>query len=171
MSSPHPPLNFLFFVTTMVVWGELNAPLPETNDTIPVDGHPPSSDPLALSRTLDVAHIWRRTLRFLAPLPVHLSPETSEHPPPSHKFGSFYWFDCPRVGRWRTSKRCSPMSVIWWRWRKASLLQRPGRVRKSSYPSQGKHVVPELSCCTAAPQPGLVCLSSRRIYSACCAAI
>lgn len=104
---------------------------PETTTPFPPPYRRWSAPPpaqLALSRTsaLDVGHIWWRTLFFLI-----------QNPPQTRLL---YWFGRPRVERWRTSKQYSPMSVIWWRWRRANLLQRPGRVRKSSCPSPGKHI-------------------------------
>lgn len=45
-----------------------------------------------------------------------------------------------RARRWRTSKRFSPMSATWWRWRRANRLQRPGRARKSSCLNPGKQI-------------------------------
>ena len=142
---PHPKLPF--YATTTVVWGHLNAPLAETPTPFQ------SMVGSVVRSARPVAHLaaWccscpAEDIAFSNPPPFPPSPNDNTGnpftPPPTTtpRILLFYWFDCPRVGRWRTSKQCSPMSVIWWRWRKASLHQRPGRVRKSSYPSPGKHI-------------------------------
>lgn len=40
--------------------------------------------------------------------------------------------------RWRTSKRCWPMSATWWRWRNPSACRRHGPARRSSCRIQGE---------------------------------
>lgn len=108
-----------------------------------------SAPPSAAPSRLMVGHILGKKLLFYFPETIKVQPQP----------GSFYWFARPRVERWRTSKRCSPMSVIWWRWRRANRLQRPERARKSSCPNPGKHINSKLSCRVAA-QGLFVCLQS-----------
>lgn len=101
------------------------------NDTIPVDGQPlccPCHAPWRLMLVISGGgHCFFNSLK--------------QNPSPAR---FFYWFGRPSVERWRTSKQYSPMSVIWWRWRRANLLQRPGRVRKSYCLSPGNHIYKEL---------------------------
>lgn len=106
-----------------------------------------SATPSAAPSRLMVGHIRGKKLLFYFPETIRPQP------------GSFYWSASTRVERWRTSKRCSPMSVIWWRWRRANRLQRPERARKSSCPNPGNHINSELSCRVAA-QGLFVCLQS-----------
>lgn len=121
-------------LTTMTVWGEVNATAAKDSYTVSVDGQLrcPFFRPTTRTPTLDVGHIWSRTL-FCNSL-------NRTHPLPC----CFIGFGRPRVGRWRTSKRCSPTSVIWWRWKRANLHRRPGRARKSSCRSPGKAIYTEV---------------------------
>ncbi len=120
-------LNFLLSVTMMVVWTDYSR-----RQTTPFQS---MVSPAARSAG-PVTHLGAWWCSYLVEDIVFFN-SLKQNPSPARLF---YWFGRPRVERWRTSKQCSPMSVIWWRWRRANLLQRPGRVRKSSCLSPGNHI-------------------------------
>lgn len=131
LTNPYPMsslVSFLFYVTTMVVWTDLEL---QTTPPFPSRRSAPSSIHPAPTARLGPwcgSHLAED---------VVFKPLNQKPPFPARLFNRF---GRPRVERWRTLKRCSPMSVTWWRWRRANLLQRPGRARKSFCLSLGKHI-------------------------------